>query len=376
MATLRTRHKLAAPPPPLTNPLILDAVDTAVGYGFVNATSGATYTAGNNFGTTQDIVVRMPRGWNYTDYYTGTSYGLNTRQTTPLRCSAGFQITGGRNVVICGGEIDVDRDWATLAGTSIGAAKGANARLRAVVINHNTTGTVHIEGMLISGSWLYEAIDLRGATDPAATRFQIYNCRIAAVPGPDGETVGVRFAYIPGTPPDHDGGDVLQTQGNWGHIDIDGLEAESCWFQGLFCKLESGFTGGTLRFQNVYFSDYQGPGGVLYINTPGGVSLDNYWVQPSQTRQNSANPPPRLSTTKSIETLVWNNGSNVTKGSDLESDYAAQSGSLRDLNDASSAGAVVRSGTPKFTVLSGRPGAGYVSPGYLAPTSTSPRIPG
>ena len=119
----------------------------------------------------------------------------------PLSVPGGLIIGGGRNVILVGGEINIP------AGVGSGHA-GRGLYLK------GQTGTIHVEGLLITGAGLNEGINLdqqRGAV------VQIQNVRVDTV---HGSSSG-----------DH--ADVLQTWAGPRQLRVDGLTGSS-EYQGLF----------------------------------------------------------------------------------------------------------------------------------------------
>lgn len=118
-------------------------------------TSPTTITISNtnrsvNLDTTKDYIVKMP--------------------STPITAKGGVVITGGHNVVLIGGEIRQD--------TNYNVDPGKDQR---GLYLQKWTGTMHVEGLWISGTQLGEGIDI-GNANPNTT-LQIENVRIETVHG-------------------------------------------------------------------------------------------------------------------------------------------------------------------------------------------------
>lgn len=128
---------------------------------------------------------------------------------------SGLAITGGRNVVLVGGEIRVpwqgDDPW-------ISQRRGLLLR--------DQTGVVHVEGLLITGEDLSEGIQIDA---PEAT-VQLQNIRVEDVHARD------QVGFSDNHP------DVIQTWGGVAELRIDGLTG-STDYQGLFLAASSGSVG-------------------------------------------------------------------------------------------------------------------------------------
>ena len=130
---------------------------------------------------TKDYVVQMP--------------------SQPLTGAGGLKIGGGRNVVLIGGEI------------SLPAGVGSGHAGRGLYLK-GQTGTIHVEGLLITGAGLNEGINL---DQQLGAVVQLQNVRVDTV---HGSSSG-----------DH--ADVLQTWAGPRQLRVDGLTG-STTYQGLF----------------------------------------------------------------------------------------------------------------------------------------------
>lgn len=372
MAT-RTRRRvryLAWAPPALSAPRIIDYVDA----GPYDVTAGIQRADTYQFSNTEDLVVRLPRGGD-------AGHGLNTRQLAPLNRTTGASLRGGRNILIFGGEIDISTDHVTALGRTYGTPNYyANQQQRGLWFQHSVTGTIHVEGVRITGQYLYEAVDLRSTSD--GTTLQLCNIAVVSAVGPDGDRASVRYwpELSAGATLDHDGGDIIQTQTSWGAIRIDGLACDTAWYQGLFLKREGAAVAGEIDLRNISLSDYQGGGGALYLdraadNSPIPARMHNMWVDTSRRRATvGTGVVARAADTKAVETVVYAAGSPVgVLSADAEGGFVTHSSYLTDIG---AAGGKVRAGRPPLRVLSGNPGEGYVSPGYLHADPTRLLTPG
>jgi hypothetical protein len=143
-----------------------------------------------------------------------TTLNLDPRRDYVVRVSKdgrrrdkGLIVNGGHNVVMIGGEIRIG--W---------QGKHANHHLRRGLLLKNQTGTIHVEGLRISGTDLGEGIDLdqrRGAT------VQLVNLEIGTVTARDTRNFS-------DTHPD-----LVQSWAGPKRLRIDGLRGSTA-YQGLF----------------------------------------------------------------------------------------------------------------------------------------------
>lgn len=122
---------------------------------------------------------------------------------TPLQLSGGLRIEGGRNVVLLGGEIVVPPK-----------SEASDSRKRTGLLLKNQTGTIHVEGLRISGQDLAEGINLDQS---------------------EGATVVLQNIHVETVHGSRDGhhADVLQTWAGPARLRVDGLTG-STEYQGLF----------------------------------------------------------------------------------------------------------------------------------------------
>lgn len=135
--------------------------------------------------------------------------------STPLTAKGGLQVKGGRNVVVIGGEIRAPR------------ATEASATDRRGLLLAGQTGTVHVEGVRITGDDLAEGIQLDQRLGAAV---QIQNVRVETVHG----TEATNHA------------DVLQTWAGPRRLLVDRLTG-STGYQGFMLNPNDGAFGGTTR---------------------------------------------------------------------------------------------------------------------------------
>lgn len=171
---------------------------------------------------------------------------------SPITVSGGLTLTGGRNVVLIGGEVN----FASFFGTS---AISRGQENRGLYLK-NWTGTMHIEGLAILGA-LGEGIDVDTRTVGAV--LQIENVYVAQVQG----SQSLNHA------------DVIQNWGGPTTYRIDGLTG-STNYQGLFLQ-STQFGSATTQadFRRVNLSG----GRYLIYRTTGSttsINLEDVWLQP------------------------------------------------------------------------------------------------
>ncbi len=163
-----TADRLAWAPPRLTSPTLVTVTAT---------------TSKIELRSDRDYIVKLP--------------------TTPLTLNGGLRIEGGRNVVMLGGEIVVPP-----------RSEAPDSRERTGLLLKNQTGTIHVEGLRISGEDLAEGINLDQAEGATVV---LQNIHVATVHGSrDGHHA-----------------DVLQTWAGPARLRVDGLTG-STEYQGLF----------------------------------------------------------------------------------------------------------------------------------------------
>lgn len=121
----------------------------------------------------------------------------------PLKVPGGLRIVGGHNVVMIGGEIEVPT-----------ADEASDPKLRRALYLKDQTGTIHVEGVHLSGADLSEGIDL---DQRAGGTVQLQNILIDTVKG----TRAANHA------------DLIQSWAGPTNLRIDGLQG-STTYQGFF----------------------------------------------------------------------------------------------------------------------------------------------
>jgi hypothetical protein len=168
-------------------------------------------------------------------------YRLNI--TEKLTGRPGLWIEGGHNVVVIGGHVEMNS-----AGTS-------SYWDRTAVKVRYSTGTVHLEGLLLDGAYLADGIAVAA---PAAT-LQVEN---------------VRVEYAHATGDEH--ADCLQTQGGMGGLHMDRFSC-STTYQGLFLSDLPGAIGPCdIRNTNIVGK----PGKYLFWQTSAltRIAVSNVWL--------------------------------------------------------------------------------------------------
>jgi hypothetical protein len=241
-----------------------------------------------------------------------------------LRACGGLRLEGGRNVVVVGGRITIP-----------GVCGSAYDRTAIKVVANR--GTVHLEGILIDGTFTHDGIVTLA---PEAT-LQVENIRIEEVRTRNG---------------DH--ADCLQTQAGLGSLRVDRLTCTT-ELQGFFLNVENGHPVGLSDIRN---TDIVGaPGKYMFFQaTPViPVVLSNVWlhtdkpwapfgflVYPQKNGRTYAGEyePWRRSVVSADGKRVWFVGSNI-KGS-------------------------IHKGRPRHGdfVPAGAAGVTYLSPGYRSQT--------
>lgn len=196
----------------------------------------------------------------------------------------GLRVNGGRNVVLIGGAISVsDVPW----GTSGDDRRG--------LVLKNQTGTVHIEGLQISGKDLAEGIQIAA---PAAV-VQLQNIRITRV------SAGSDTSFH---------SDVLQVWGGVRALRVDGLTG-STEFQGIFLKSDvAGAPIGSVDLRRINIIGGGWAAGYLfYANSAvGSVTTSNVFGVPGENKEWQYSVFPHLPLT------VWKG---VVDGSPYSGDF-------------------------------------------------------
>lgn len=177
---------------------------------------------------------------------------------TPFTAPGGLVIGGGRNVVLIGGEI---RRPAPAAGEE---KTGGRA-----LFLKSQTGTIHIEGLLITGEGLKEGINLDQREGGIV---QLQNLRIDTV---HGERAGHHA-------------DLIQSWAGPGELRIDRFTGRTD-YQGFFLLPNQHFDGPAPRGFDFRRMDITGSDTSAYLlwrqdRSTYPVAIDRVWVQPKPTR--------------------------------------------------------------------------------------------
>jgi hypothetical protein len=175
-------------------------------------------------------------------------YKLVLPANGPLRAPNGLRISGGHNVVLVGGTIDIP------------GHSGAGEL-------QDQTGTIHLEGVRFTGTQLMEGLDLQ---EPNATV----------------ELENIYFATVHGTYTTNHA-DLIQTWAGPKRLLIDGLYGTT-QYQGFFLLPNQHYTGPAPQlfdFRNIYIND-QGGAYALWLQTSPRVPLhvSNVNVTPNAAR--------------------------------------------------------------------------------------------
>jgi Bacterial Ig domain len=232
-----------------------------------------------------------------------------------LTACGGLWLEGGRNVVVVGAHI-------TIPGACASAYDRTAVKVRA------NNGTVHLEGILIDGSYTHDGI----VTASPNTTLQVENVRVE------------RLQALDSNHPD-----CLQTQGGLGRLRVDRFSC-STPLQGFFLKVEGGNPVGPADIRR---TNFRGAFHAFWQETTsvGPITLSEVWVGSSQRSfgldvwpQSDAygqSDPNRRAVLSSDGSYLWFTNSNITgrvnKGIPSTGDF----------------------------VPSGVAGAAYSSPGYV-----------
>ncbi|HCE43137.1 MAG TPA: hypothetical protein DET40_06295 [Lentisphaeria bacterium] len=224
---------------------------------------------------------------------------------TPLSADGGLSIYGGRNVVLVGGEIRHDAPL----------KEGQSALTRRGIYIKGSTGTVHIEGLWITGENLAEGfnIDLRDNNI-----LQIQNVRVDTVHGSrEGHHA-----------------DVIQTWAGPSELRIDRLTG-STTYQGFFLLPNQHFKGPAPKLFDLRRINLKDGGYLLWQGSEFPLRTEDVWADPVPGRS-----WPDL--------VLWPKGSSVWKD--------------------------VKQGAPPAGdfVPAGVAGIKYVSPGYVKVDTVKP----
>jgi hypothetical protein len=180
----------------------------------------------------------------------------------PVTGPGGLTVSGGHDVVLVGGEIDIPR-----------LAPSASGDARRGLYLENQTGTVHVEGLEISGADLSEGIDL---SEPLGAVVELENVRVERLRAHD------EVGWTDNHP------DVVQTWSGPAVLRIDGLTGITD-YQGLFLAPnqfapEIPMRELDLRRVNL-ISTHRCTCVLLWNSSPfPQVSSDSVWVEPTRGR--------------------------------------------------------------------------------------------
>lgn len=295
-------------------------------------------------------------------------------QTTPLDRRNGAQIaTFGRHLSVIGGAISLSADYA--GSTGMLAQRNRSLYVTGPGGVPGPTGVVHIEGVEVSGqNW--ETLNVRTAASAVVV---VQNFKVTASLRPNGDVTSCPYKPLPIVGAgDHDGGDVgVQFMTTPRGLIMDGWIDERTFFQGpLFGKCEAGQRRPDfIRMANVASRDYCGNSWWLYLNPDESgelcpdVRLENVWMQPGFKR--IVRTDGSMSTQTSVRPSLT--GNILPAGGWTGADASARAALACQwwrTTDGSWPGSV-REWSPDVPlpdelVLSGRPGWGYISPGYTS----------
>jgi hypothetical protein len=262
----------------------------------------------------------------------------NDAQAAPLQAEGGLSANGGRNVTLIGGIIRHDVDY-----VAAGSSQPRGKAMRAIDLV-GWAGTLHLEGILVGGSHLYEAIDV--SSDQPSAKLVVQNVRI-----------GDPILYAVDSSGKHDGGDALKTSsGPAQGIFIDRFTIKESSYQGLFLQPQQfGPAPAQTVIKHFDIHPYTGPaapGNGAYFfwqATRFPVALSDCWTEPN----------PELALCKTL----WPDSDNSTSGCVESSD---SSGPFATFRSGSMITGQFRKGLPPQGpfVEASAVGAGYESPGY------------
>ncbi|HEV7298367.1 MAG TPA: hypothetical protein VGN72_03310 [Tepidisphaeraceae bacterium] len=215
-------------PPTLENPTTIDVAQV------IKDRADAPRPAHLKLDKSKDYIIKMP--------------------SEPLTTTGGLSIGGGRNVVLIGGEIRFDEPPVVVPGE-----KEAALRRRAVYVN-GATGTVHVEGLLITGEYAAEGfnIDMR---DPNAV-LQIQNVRVEKL-------LGTREGHH---------ADVVQTWAGPAELRIDRLTGIS-QYQGFFLGPDQHFKDANVKVFDFRRMNVRAGGYVYWQLRPFPMKLEDVWAE-------------------------------------------------------------------------------------------------
>jgi hypothetical protein len=177
----------------------------------------------------------------------------------PLR--RGINLSGGRNVVILGGEIDIP--WQGAA-PSIAARRGLHLT--------SATGTIHVEGLLLRGDDISEGIQVNA---PAAI-VQIQNVAVLDIRARD------QVGFTDNHP------DLIQSYGNARELRVDRFTG-STDYQGFFFQADFyGPQHGPIRLSRVNITGRSTARYLLWfapVAGSGDVILDDVWLDVPEERE-------------------------------------------------------------------------------------------
>jgi YD repeat-containing protein len=192
---------------------------------------------------TSPITVNVPSSTGRVYMDASRDYIVNVDHLTAC---GGLWLEGGRNVVVVGGRI-------TIPGPC------ASAYDRTAIKVRSNYGTVHLEGILIDGSYTHDGI----VTASPNTTLQVENVRVE------------RLQALDSNHPD-----CLQTQGGLGSLRVDRFSC-STPLQGFFLKIEGGNRVGPADIRR---TNFRGAFHAFWQETTsvGPITLTDVWIGSSQ----------------------------------------------------------------------------------------------
>lgn len=255
----------------------------------------------------------------------------------PVKLTSGIAIVGGRNIVIIGGHIEIP----------LQAGNPPSISSRRGLLIRDVTGTVFIEGLLLGGADLSEAIQI----DSQQATVILQNIRAEDVHARN------QMSFSDNHP------DCLQPYGGYTTLRVYRFSCRTD-YQGFYLHPDLGTFPGETTLEYVNIRSYTSTRYMFWSSISalsGDIELNNFWIDV---------PPERVG---GLGKAVWTDVNNTVSPAILSVDAGGNPIAYWENHDPAIQGHITQGIPPAGDfVPQGVAGLGYISPGYWADATPTP----